>query len=176
VIDAILAAKQDDHVKTFIVGSPGSEMNDCTNADVRDWLSAAARAGGTDTTGCSDQGPNYCHFDLSQAPDFGLALSNALGSISKSVVSCDYTVPAPPPNQKIDTSLVNMIYDDGAGAYSLVLPSGAAVCEKGWQFTDAALTKIHVCTQTCELLQSNPTAMVSLVFGCAQNQITPLIQ
>ena len=176
VIEAIAAAKKDDNVKTFLVGSPGSEKNDCTNADVRDWLSAAARAGGTDTSGCDDKGPNFCHFDLSQATDFGVALSDALGSISRSVVSCDYTVPPPPPNETIDKNLVNMIYSDGAGAYSLVLPSSASVCEKGWHFTDSAMTQIHVCAQTCAKLQSNPKASVSLLFGCAQEQITPIMQ
>lgn len=176
VIDAIAAAKEEDNVKTFIVGSPGSEANECTHADVRDWLSMAARAGETATAGCSDQGPNYCHFDLSQASDFGLALSEALGSISRSVVSCDYIVPPSPDQETIDKNLVNMIYNDGAGEYSLVLPSAASTCEKGWQFTDAEMTKIHVCSQTCELLQNNPMASVSLLFGCTQEQITPDIQ
>lgn len=176
VVDAIAAAEKNDNVKTFIVGSPGSEANDCTNADVRDWLSMAARAGDTATSGCSDQGPNYCHFDLSQASDFGAALSDALGTISRSVVSCDYAVPPPPSNETIDKNLINMIYSDGAGAYSLVLPSGAATCKKGWRFTDAAMTKIHICESTCALLQNNPKASVSLLFGCAQEQIVTAIQ
>jgi hypothetical protein len=176
VISAISAANKDDKIKTFLVGSPGSEKNDCTNADVRDWLSAAARAGGTDTADCRDQGPKYCHFDLSQASDFAVALSGALGTISRSVVSCDYSVPPPPDKETIDKNLVNMIYNDGAGKYSLVLPSGASTCEKGWHFTDSTMSQIHVCTQTCALLQKNPMASVSLLFGCAQDQIAPDIQ
>lgn len=176
VVDAIAAAWKTDKIKTFIVGSPGSERNVSTNADSRDWLSAAARAGGTDTPGCSDQGPQYCHFDLSTAADFGQALSDALGTIAKTVVSCDYTVPSAGAGQSIDTNLVNMIYDDGAGNFSLVLPSGLDACQKGWDFTDATSSKLRVCDQTCTLLQSNPKAKISLVFGCTQEQIqTPIL-
>lgn len=176
VIDAIAQAYTNDQVKTFVVGSPGSEKNVSTNADSRDWLSAAARAGGTDTPGCSDQGPQYCHFDLSTASDFGKALSDALGTIAKTVISCDYRVPSAGAGKEIDTSRVNMIYDNGAGSYSLVLPSGTSTCQKGWGFTDASLSKLSVCNETCALLQSNPKARVTLVFGCTQNQIqTPLI-
>jgi hypothetical protein len=170
-VAAIAAARNNDQVKTFIVGSPGSEKNVSTNADSRDWLSAAARAGGTDTPGCSDQGPHYCHFDLSTAEDFGKALSDALGTIGKTVVSCDYGVPSVDPGKTIDTNLVNMIYDDGSGDYALVLPSSLTVCAKGWNFTDTSLSSLRVCAQTCALLQSNPHAKISLVFGCTQAQI-----
>jgi hypothetical protein len=176
VVDAVAAAWNNDKIKTFIVGSPGSEENVSTHTDSRDWLSAAARAGGTDTAGCNDHGPLYCHFDLSTATDFGQALSDALGKIAKTVVSCDYSVPSAGAGKTIDTNLVNMIYDDGAGNYSLVLPSGESACQKGWTFTDTTLTRLHVCDQTCALLQSNPHATISLVFGCTQEQIqTPIL-
>jgi len=176
VVDAIAAAWKNDKIKTFVVGSPGSEKNVSTNTDSRDWLSAAARVGGTDYPGCSDQGPKYCHFDLSTATDFGKALSDALGAIAKTVISCDYTVPSVAAGKTIDTNLVNMIYDNGAGSFSLVLPSGADACQKGWDFTDTSLSKLRVCDQTCSLLQSNPKAKLSLVFGCTQEQIqTPIL-
>jgi len=176
MVDAIAAAWQSDKIKTFIVGSPGSEKNESTKADSRAWLSAAARVGGTDTAGCSDQGPQYCHFDLSTALDFGKGLSDAIGSIAKTVVSCDYTVPSAGAGKTIDPHLVNMIYDDGAGNFSLVLPSGASACQKGWAFADASLSKLHICVETCTLLQNNPQAKISLVFGCSQEQIqTPIL-
>lgn len=176
VVDAIAAAWKIDKVKTFIVGSPGSERNVSTNTDSRDWLSAAARAGATDTPGCSDKGPNYCHFDLSTAGDFGQALSDALGTIARTVVSCDYGVPSAGADKTVDLDLVNMIYDDGAGNYSLVLPSGIDACQKGWDFTDTSMSKLRVCAHTCALLQENPKARISLVFGCTQEQIhSPLL-
>lgn len=176
IIDAIAAADSVDQVQTFIVGSPGSEINECNNTEQRSWLSAAARAGGTATAGCTDQGPNFCHFDLTQAKDFGVALTAALGAIAKTVVACDYSVPPTASGKIVDTSRANMIYDDGNGGYSLVLPSTSADCSRGWKFSDATLTQLHVCEDTCALLQSNPRAKISLVFGCTQEQIqTPLL-
>lgn len=176
VVDAIASAWKNDKIKTFVVGSPGSEKNVSTNADSRDWLSAAARAGGTDTPGCGDAGPKYCHFDLSTAADFGMALTEALGAIARTVVSCDYSVPSASAGKTLDLNLVNMIYEDGSGNYSLVLPSSVEACQKGWDFTDNSLQKLRVCTQTCSLLQANPHAKISLVFGCTQAQIqSPLL-
>jgi hypothetical protein len=165
-----------DQVETFIVGSPGSEINECNDAELRSWLSAAARAGGTATAGCSDVGPNFCHFDISQAQDFGAALASALGTIAKKVVSCDYSVPKASSDKVVDTRRVNMIYDDGKGGYSLVLPSSSGDCRRGWKFSDASLSSLKVCDDTCALLQRNPLAKISLVFGCTQEQIqTPLL-
>lgn len=176
IIDAIETASSIDQVQTFIVGSPGSEINECSDVELRSWLSAAARAGGTATAGCTDQGPNFCHFDISQAQDFGAALASALGAIAKTVVACDYSVPSAASGKIVDPSRANMIYDDGSGGYSLVLPSTSADCGRGWKFSDASLSKLRVCDETCSLLQSNPRAKISLVFGCTREQIqTPLL-
>lgn len=177
IIDAISSALSVDQVQTFVVGSPGSELNECNDQELRSWLSAAARAGGTATAGCSDAGPNFCHFDISQAQDFGAALASALGTIAKTVVACDYSVPSASADKVVDKSRVNMIYDDGQGNYSLVLPSASTECRQGWKFSDAALSSLHICDDTCALIQRNPMAKISLVFGCTQEQIheTPLL-
>jgi hypothetical protein len=177
VVDAIAAAfNTADPIQTFVVGSPGSEKNDCTNADVRDWLSAAARVGGTATAGCSDSGPKYCHFDLTNEQiDFGNALVNSLETIIAGIISCDYAVPPPPNGETIDTNLVNLIYRDGTGAFNLVLPSKSDACEIGWHFTDESRTKIHVCPQTCKQLQDDSMAQVTLLFGCTREQVGPTI-
>jgi hypothetical protein len=70
------AAARDDGIKTFVVGSPGSEA-------ARGFLSAMARLGGTSPADCSDAGPNFCHFDMTQSPDFGGALAGALQAIGE---------------------------------------------------------------------------------------------
>lgn len=173
VVEAIASAVSSaDPIKTFVVGSPGSEKNDCTNADVRDWLSAAARAGGTAAAGCSDSGPDYCHFDLSNDKlDFGKALADSLDGIIQGIITCDYAVPPPPSGQTIDTNLVNLIYQDGDGAFNLVLPSRSESCQVGWHYTDAAKTRIRVCDQTCKQLQNDGMAQVTLMFGCTQEQV-----
>ena len=76
-------------MKTFVIGSPGSE-------DARRSLSQMAEAGGTATEGCSHTGsPFYCHFDMTEEADFAVALRDALASISGLALSCAYDIPSP---------------------------------------------------------------------------------
>ena len=163
-----------DGINTFIVGSPGSESNAGTGADVRDWLSAAARAGGTATAGCSDTGnPEFCHFDLTGAADFGTALAGALNTIGDWVVGCDYTLPATAPSgDPIDPDKVNLIYTDGAGQSHLVLPNPDPSCDRGWHYLDPpSYTQIHICGTTCDTIQGDAQASLDLVFGCMPGQV-----
>ena len=174
IIDAITQAQTADSISTFIVGSPGSERNVCTGADVRSWLSQAARAGNTATASCDDKGPTYCHFDLSQTDDFGKSLSAALFAITKSLLSCQYDVPAPPSGQTIDPAKINMIYQDGSGGYFLILPDKGGTCDKGWSFTDASRAKVQICGTSCDLFTNNPQASLAILFGCTQDTPIPL--
>jgi hypothetical protein len=164
-----------DGIKTFIVGSPGSESNAGTGADVRGWLSAAARAGQTATAGCADTGnPQFCHFDLTQATDFGTALAGALNTIGQWVVGCDYTLPATAPStgDPIDPDKVNLIYTDGAGQSHLLTPNPDANCDRGWQYLDPpSYTQIHICGTTCSTIQGDAQASLDLVFGCLPGQV-----
>jgi Mg-chelatase subunit ChlD len=168
IIDAIGAAYDSLSLKTFLVGSPGSEENQGTGEDVRGWLSAAARAGQTSTTAdCSDNGPNYCHLDMTQAADFGAALTAGLDTIAKRVVvKCLYDVPVAPDGQTIDPNSTNLVYGDGTGASYLVLQNGAETCDKGFHFIND-MTMIEICGSTCEQLTSNAKASLSLLFGCS---------
>jgi hypothetical protein len=159
-----------DGIKTFVVGSPGSEVTNGNNADARGSLSAEARAGGTAAAGCSDTGnPQYCHFDLSQSTDFGTALAGALNTIGQWVVGCDYTLPATSPNtgEPIDPDKVNLIYTDGTGQSHLLQPNGDPNCAVGWQYLDPPnYTQIHICGTTCNTIQNDAQASLDLVFGC----------
>ena len=170
IIADIRNVYQQDGMKTFIVGSPGSESNAGTGADVRDWLSAAAREGGTATAGCSDTGnPQFCHFDLTQDSDFGTALAGALNTIGEWVVGCDYTLPATSPStgEPIDPNKVNLIYTDGTGQSHLLLPNGDPNCAVGWHYLDPPnYTQIHICGTTCNTIQNDAQASLDLVFGC----------
>jgi hypothetical protein len=174
------------NVKTFVVGVVGSENPQNATYDPLYMLSQLAVAGGTAPTGCvpvsgtpagdtvNPRG-TYCHFDLSQAADFGAALSSTLGGIAQSVISCDYTVPTPSTGQ-IDPNTAVLVYNDGAGNYSLVLPNTtagitAATCDKGYIFTDAASTQLHICSSTCTALQKNPAASLEFRFGCTNGPI-----
>jgi hypothetical protein len=173
---------QQGSVKTFVVGVVGSENPQDATYDPLYMLSQFAVIGGTASPSCvpksgtpagdtvSPRG-TYCHFDLSQADDFATALKNSLGSIVQSVVSCDYDVPQAPSGKSIDPSQVVMVYTEGNGNYSLILQNTSSTCDKGWQFTDATNSKIHICGTTCKLIQNNAQAQLDLVFGCTVSQV-----
>jgi len=161
-------------IQTFIIGSPGSESNSGTGADVRSWLSDAAIAGGTKLSPtCSSTGtPSFCHFDMTTSNDFGTALTQALVQIGSAVVSCDYTVPAQSnTGDPIDPDKVNIIYTSGTGQNYAIGRNTAADCQTGWHYTDATNTQIHVCGDSCSTLLADSKASLHLYYGCT----TPII-
>jgi hypothetical protein len=164
IVAEIQAAHDQLGIQTFVIGSPGSEESiNGTDARVA-WLSAAARAGGTARAGCSDTGPNFCHIDLTQSSDFAAALQSSLDQIAGAVVQCVYEVPAPPANQSIDLSAINVVYTDGAGSQTLIGRSSAPDCTDGWQLVG---NQVQLCSNTCNQVKSDPGAAIELMFGCA---------
>jgi hypothetical protein len=149
-----------DGVRTFVIGSPGSE-------DARDVLSQLASEGGTAKAGCSDSGPSYCHFDMTREADLGGALSRTLDEISKSLRSCEYPIPPPPAGQMLDPDRVNVLYTPGPSAATETVPRdpSPSACGEGWQYS-ADGTSIVLCGAACARAQSDVGSSVELLFGC----------
>ncbi len=137
-------------------------------SDMRPWLSKAAMAGGTATAGCTEEGPNFCHMDMTQEPDFGAALREGLGAIAGQINSCTYAIPAPPAGQTIDLTQVNLMVTSSGGT-ELILPDNQGDCSEGWQLNDES--QIVLCDATCKRVQENLSARVELLFGCASGEI-----
>lgn len=151
-------AAADKYAKTFLIGSPGSESN-------RSWMSEAARIGGTAKPNCSDDGPNYCHMDLTTSPDFAQALREGLADVAGQIVSCTYQIPPPPSGQSIDVNKINVIYTPrGSEEPKLVGRSVGAECKSGWQLKGNEVT---ICPETCATIQEDAGATLELLFGCA---------
>lgn len=166
IIDEIADAA-DDGIRTFIIGSPGSEENVGSGEDARYWLSEAAEAGGTSPGGdCSHNGVPYCHFDMVEEDDFGVALRSALAQISGQVVSCEYPLPEPPANQELDLRNINIVMNPpGGGEATLVLRDGAgSSCDEGWYLSGDG--QVVMCEQTCDQLLSTTGASIEVHFGC----------
>jgi hypothetical protein len=149
-------------IRTFVIGSPGSE-------GARASLSAMATQGGTAQPACSDAGPTYCHLDMTTAPDFSSALNAALEQVISGIpLTCDFTLPAPPGGQTLDRGKVNVTYTDGAGN---AMPIGrdasldALECTNGWQYTPD-YTQVTLCGALCEAVKADPMATVTIVLGC----------
>lgn len=151
-------------IQTFVIGSPGSEA-------ARDELSSMASVGGTGTPGCSTAPPGDCHFDMTGAPDFSAALSQALGDIAEATLGCDYAVPEPPPGRsRIDLNDVSVVLESAGSPISEFLRSTSDECESGWQYS-ADQTSIVLCRSTCDELtrrvSADPGISVRVKFGCA---------
>ncbi|HYO93615.1 MAG TPA: vWA domain-containing protein [Polyangiaceae bacterium] len=150
-------------IKTFLIGSPGSENN-------RRWMSRAAVIGGTALAGCREDGPNYCHMDMTQSADFSQALRDGLADVAGQIAPCSYAFPPPPSGQVLDTNKVNLIVKSGSQS-SLVLRDDVGDCTQGWQLN--ANQEVVLCPQTCAEVQADASMSVELVFGCGSVPTPP---
>jgi Mg-chelatase subunit ChlD len=146
-------------VRTFVIGSPGSE-------ETRDVLSRLATQGGTAPSDCSDAGPKYCHFDMTAEPDLATGLRNALEEIATRVRSCEYPIPTPPAGQALDPDLVNVLYTpDGGDAETIARDASANDCSEGWQYSSDGAS-IVLCGAACDRVRVEPNGAVEVLFGC----------
>ena len=114
-------------IRTFVIGSPGSEeANAAGFPQARTWLSMMAAAGGTAVAGCSDNGPNFCHFDMTQQTDFSKALQDTLKLIVGTVVGCSYPIPAS--SGAIDPNKVNVFFTPAADCGLVPRFAGMGAC------------------------------------------------
>lgn len=145
-------------VSTFVIGSPGSE-------GARESLSRMAEAGGTARPGCSHDGPNYCHFDMTESTDFATDLRDALGAISGLTLSCTYDIPDPPSGRTLDPDQVNVFFTPRSGEAEIISKSPNGGCTEGWQYSDGN-TQVRLCGSTCDRIKASDGTL-SLQFGCA---------
>jgi hypothetical protein len=165
VVNAVAGAYDDHGIRTFIIGSPGSE-------GARESLSAAARRGGTASSpDCRDNGnPQYCHMDLTAAPDFDTALREGLGSVVGQIKSCTYEFPAAPAGQTLDPLRVNVVVRDSGGTTSLLLPDETPDdCTVGFQLTSDQ--RVVLCPETCGTVQADTRGSIELLFGCQADEL-----
>lgn len=166
IIDAIAVA-HDDGVRTFVIGSPGSEENADTGDDARPWLSRAAIEGGTAASGCDENGPNFCHFDMSEETDFSTALRSALASIIGQITSCTIPVPEAPEDKMLDPAAVNVILTPFDEPAEVIGRTSESDCQDGWSYEDGSSSAITLCENTCLRLRENSRSGIELLFGCA---------
>jgi len=166
IVEEVASAAQRG-VKTFIVGSPGSETG-------KEWLSQAAVEGGTAPAGCSVTGPdgNWCHMDLTTADSFADALRGALSTVTSQLGMCTYGIPVPSAGEQLDLTSINVIMTiDGQNEW--VLRDNQGDCSEGWQLVD---NQIVLCPSTCDRANASPGVSIVVVAGCLPEDITPIIK
>lgn len=160
-------------ISTFVIGSPGSEeVGVPVFSDARTWLSQTASVGGTAQPGCSDDGPNFCHFDMTQEPDFSQALREALGQVVGQVLSCTYKLPSPPSGSELAPNEVNLILTPDGGDPEIITQSTTSDCAEGWVYSDDG-NNIVLCDSTCDRVKSAENPRLELLFGC-QTEFGPI--
>lgn len=169
VIDEIQRAR-DLGIKTFVLGSPGSEEHMETGLDNRWWLSQAAEVGGTALSNCSHEAEPYCHFDMTTSSDFAAALESALATIAGQVVACDYGIPVPPSNQTINAGAINLILRPDGGKPIQLLRTDDPACAQGWYYNSEE-ERVVLCSESCALAQSDPRLELELMFGCESDVV-----
>jgi hypothetical protein len=158
IVEAISRARTDG-VRTFLIGSPGSEEG-------RQWMSLAAIQGATARAGCQVDGTPYCHMDMTTATDFGAALRAGLKQVTGEI-SCVYEIPEPPPGQSIDPALVNLVVTTSTGDSQLVLQDATGDCSEGWRLEGQ---QVVLCDGTCSRVQSDGGSL-QLLFGCESGSV-----
>ncbi|HMA96890.1 MAG TPA: hypothetical protein VKP30_29600 [Polyangiaceae bacterium] len=156
-------------VKTFIVGSPGSE-------EMRPWLSMAAFMGATAWGGCNPQSENgpFCHMDMTEAPDFSEALRNGLNSVMSQISGCKFEIPATSADgtQTVDPEKIAPLIQFSDGRHVLIgrALADSASCNDGFRLLSSSM--MELCKNTCNELRADSLATVQFIFGCSTKQIT----
>lgn len=175
IVADVKAAFDEHQIRSFIIDSPGSEKSSGDGGDKHPWLSEAASSGGTAKDGCDVAGPNFCHLDMTQEPDFAEALREGLASIVGEIIdSCTFQVPDPPEGETISPNETNLVVQWGDGTSSLILPDEVGDCSDGWQFGDDA--SIVLCAATCDAVKLDAKAKVDLSFGCKTDEIVDVVR
>jgi len=170
IIADVDRALADHGVRTFIIGAPGSEESVESSTDMRPWLSAAARAGGTSPADCNDAGPNYCHFDMAgSGADFARDLTSVLANIAGQVSNaCTFKIPDPPHGETLDPNKTQVIIEWGDGTNQLIHPDAKGECqEQGWRYNEDDQT-VETCGFTCDRIKLDYQAVVHVSFGCTE--------
>jgi hypothetical protein len=169
---AQIAAARAEGVRTFVVGVPSAEATLLDGTDSRAWLSQAARAGGTAVSpDCSDQGPNFCHFDLSTQVDLSQPLTAALKSLApRTRIGCTRQVSQLDlDGVSIDTAQTTLVYWENTETTNtphLIVRNDQPDCQYGWHYADGAQTTIEICGALCERIQNAPDARLDVNIVC----------
>jgi hypothetical protein len=145
------AATSTPRVLTYVVGV-GAHLNA---------LDQIAQAGGG--------APSAFLVDTTQ--NVAGAFAQALDSIRKTALACEFTIPPPAPGLNIEYSRVNVTFTTDQPR-SLVNVGDAAGCQKapttGWFYdVPASPSRIVLCDELCNQVRGADSGKIDIIFGCA---------
>lgn len=150
--EALAAASAASAVKTFVIGSPGSE-------GASDFLSQLALNGGTQKSpGCSAAAGD-CHYQIGSA-NFAQDLQAALDDIAGKLSECVFAIPD---GENADPDYVNVELDANGNPTQLYKDTSHM---DGWDYTDDTHTKVELFGPSCDEFKGTQGAKVSIILGC----------
>ncbi len=123
-----------------------------------DKLNQIAAAGGTSAA---------MMVDVSDPTTTKSQIETNLGKIRTATVSCDFSIPPPPPGEQLDPFAVNVVLTKNDGSQQVLSYSKTCSDAGGWQYDDPGNpTRITLCSAACDEARSSAQGKVSLAFGC----------
>lgn len=151
--EALAASSGSPAVKTFVIGSPGSE-------GAGSFLSQIAINGLTQRSpGCTAAAAN-CHYQIGTG-NFEADLQAALAEIAGAVSDCVFAIPEG--SSEVDKDLVNLVIETSNGPLQTAKDASHM---DGWDYTDPSKTKIQLFGPSCDAFKAEKGAKASIILGC----------
>ena len=101
-------------------------------------------------------------------------LDDKLDKIRRNELTCDYALPVPDNNEKVDLEKVNIRFVDELGYVDFLYVESAANCSKaeyGWYFDNpASPKKVVLCNPFCDEVKASRLGKIDVVLGCKRQE------
>jgi hypothetical protein len=151
--EALAASGGSPSVRTFVIGSPGSE-------GAGQFLSQLAINGLTPRSPVCTAAAKDCHYQIGKG-NFEADLEAALNEITGAVSDCVFSIPEG--TGEVDPDLVNLVIETSKGTLETFKDPAH---QDGWDYTDASKKKIQLFGPACEAFKAEKGAKASVILGC----------
>ena len=151
--EALSASGGSPSVKTFVIGSPGSEP-------AGQFLSQVALNGLTPKSPNCNPAAKDCHYQIGQT-NYQADLQAALDKITGTISDCIFEIPQG--TDMVDPDKVNVVVETSGGTIETYKDPSH---QDGWDYTDSSHTTVQLYGPACEAYKAEKGSKVSILLGC----------
>lgn len=151
--EALIASSGSPAVKTFVIGSPGSEA-------AGQFLSQVALNGLTPKSPNCNPAAKDCHYQIGQA-NYQADLQAALDKITGTISDCIFEIPQG--TEMVAPDKVNVVVETSGGTIQTYKDPAH---QDGWDYTDSSHTTVQLYGPACEAYKAEKGSKVSIILGC----------